>query len=241
MDPGEIEKRASTAVDPARLKLLATLARGLDERLRAARLVDRASLYREAATSLPSTAIGGVVLCDVGEAPPAALAFLERLARTHPAAAISLRRTAEAAPRRDARARRNRERLGLALASEKPTEPATSLQRLQSRLFAGAARASATEPAPLDASVAILAAAGEALEAIEIARSIRQGRKRGLRLQEVAVFLHDSKTYAAALASAFERAGIEAFFLDGVPRVDPAARALGLLLDLVGGDLDRLP
>src|SRR5690606_33037552 len=36
-----------------------------------------------------------------------------------------------------------------------------------------------------------------------------------------------------------DRAGIPAFFLEGVPRIDPAARALGLLLDLLDADLDR--
>ena len=51
--------------------------------------------------------------------------------------------------------------------------------------------------------------------------------------------LRTPSTYASHLASAFDRAGISAFFLDGVPRVDPAARALGLLLDLAGADLDR--
>src|SRR4029078_6794880 len=40
-------------------------------------------------------------------------------------------------------------------------------------------------------------------------------------------------------ASAFDRAGIPAFFLEGVPRIDPAARALGLLLDLLDADLHR--
>jgi hypothetical protein len=33
--------------------------------------------------------------------------------------------------------------------------------------------------------------------------------------------------------------GIRTFFLEGVPRVDSAARALGLLLNLAGADLDR--
>jgi RecB family exonuclease len=41
------------------------------------------------------------------------------------------------------------------------------------------------------------------------------------------------------LAAAFERAGIEAYFVEGIPRIDPAARSLSLLLDLVGADLDR--
>ena len=60
-----------------------------------------------------------------------------------------------------------------------------------------------------------------------------------MRYQEIAVLLRSPRAYDVALASAFERAGIDAFFVEGVPRIDPAARGLSLLLDLVGKDLDR--
>jgi hypothetical protein len=73
---------AAPAVDPARLSLLARLGRGLAEGLRAEGLVDRPGLYRAAREALPSAAIGGVVLADPGDAPPAAAGFLEELART---------------------------------------------------------------------------------------------------------------------------------------------------------------
>lgn len=212
-----VDDAAPKAVDPERLKLLARLARGLEERLAKERLVDRASLYDEAARALPSAAIGGVVVCDDGEAPPSARAFLDELKRTHPTTTVALRQ------------------------EETPGEapPTTSLARTKARLFGPGPGKGKGPATPLDDTVTILAAAGEGLEAVEIARAIRQATKQGLRHQEIAVFLHDTRAYAAHLASAFERAGIDGYFLDGVPRVDPAARALGLLLDLVGGDLDR--
>jgi hypothetical protein len=96
--------------------------------------------------------------------------------------------------------------------------------------------ASEGTPAP---SMTVLSAAGEALEAVEIARAIQQAADEGVRHEEMAVLLRNPDTYDVALASAFERAGIDALFVEGVPRVDPAARSLSLMLDLVGADLDR--
>ena len=110
------------------------------------------------------------------------------------------------------------------------------MARVQRALFAEDGH---TKARALDKSVQFLSAPGESLEAVEIARLILDEAARGVRFQEMAVLLRTPSTYASHLASAFDRAGISAFFLDGVPRVDPAARALGLLLDLAGADLDR--
>ena len=99
----------------------------------------------------------------------------------------------------------------------------------------------AGEAKPLDATVQILAAAGESMEAVEIARLVQQAISRGNAARDIAVLLHDRDRYAAPLASAFDRAGIPAYFVEGEPRIDPAAIGLGLLLDLVGGDLERRP
>jgi len=131
--------------------------------------------------------------------------------------------------------------------SQQPATPDTALSRLQQRLFAAPQAAPALQetPAPnggataLDPTVRVLSAAGEALEAVEIARLIQQATGEGVRYQEIAVLLRTPDAYNVALASAFERAGIDSFFVEGVPEVDPAARGLSLLLDLVGSDLDR--
>jgi hypothetical protein len=158
---------------------------------------------------------------------------------------VSLRRSrlAAAAPRHERRAAAIAARLAAARRVEEEEAPPapTALARLQSRLFEPrpARPTEAPDGVPLDDTVTVLAAAGESLEAVEIARIVRRAIAAGVRPRQVAVLLHDQAPYAAHLASAFERAGIEAFFVEGVPRVDPAAVGLGLLLALVGGDLDR--
>jgi RecB family exonuclease len=102
------------------------------------------------------------------------------------------------------------------------------------RIVGGAGEDATSAP-----SMTVLSAAGEALEAVEIARRIQAAADEGVRYEEMAVLLRNPDTYDVALASAFERAGIDALFVEGVPRVDPAARSLSLMLDLVGADLDR--
>ena len=244
-----LEDASAAGVDPERLRLLARLARGFAGRLEAAGLLDRPTLLDAAAASLPSAAIGGVVLCEPGELPQAAVRFVAALQRSHPL--VTLDRplpagTPRARLRRDAiRARLSgspgsfaAEPAPMAPAS-RPTSPPTSLARLQRDLFAARRAAGECSPKPLDASVCILAAAGESLEAVEIARLVQQAVAEGRRLSDVAVLLHDVPGYAAQLASAFGRAGVPAFFVEGDPAVDPAARSLGLLLRLLDGDLER--
>ncbi len=246
-----LEKLAPGAADPERLRLLARMAQGLRRRLADARLLDRASLYGEAARALPSPGLGAVVLCHVEDVPPVAAAFLEAVKTHHPVARVGESRPASVAPRHDARGDALLKRLGWAAeASSAESEgPPRDLARLQRHLFdrsrRGVAAASgedgetAAPPTELDDSVHILAAAGESLEAVEIARLIQRATAQGFTHADIAVLLHDPGAYAAHLASAFERAGIDAYFVEGTPRVDPAARGLWLLLGLVGGDLDR--
>jgi hypothetical protein len=148
------------------------------------------------------------------------------------------------APRHAARHQALASRLPSAIKAQSttPEAPATSLARLQQGLFEApkeARRKDGGEAAALDPTVKVLSAAGEALEAVEIARLIRQATGEGVRYQEIAVLLRTPDAYDVALASAFERAQIDAFCVEGVPEVDPAARGLSLLLDLVGSDLDR--
>ncbi|MGE0453999.1 MAG: PD-(D/E)XK nuclease family protein [Vicinamibacteria bacterium] len=87
----------------------------------------------------------------------------------------------------------------------------------------------------------VLAASGEHLEAVEIARLILEAidDDPGLGYGDVAVLMRNAGPAAAALDAAFERAGIPALFLEGTPRVDAAARALSLLLDLLDRDFER--
>ena len=246
--PEALEKQAADSADPERLRLLARMARGLQGRLDAAGLLDRASLYREATLALPSAGLGAVVLCEAHDVPPVAAEFLEAVKGHHEVAEVQARRPAAAVPRHVARSRALQRRLGLpgedAPGDDAKAKGETSLARLQQGLFdrkgrAGVTDAGETSPAQIDDSLHVLAAAGESLEAVEIARLIQKATGEGFTHADVAVLLHDTRAYATHLASAFARAGIDAYFVEGEPKVDPAARALWLLLGLVGGDLDR--
>jgi RecB family exonuclease len=236
-----LERLAPRSADAERLCLLARSARGLGDRLDKARLLDRPAIYRLASAALPSPAVGGVVLHGVDDPPPAAAGFLEALRRNHPFAVVPETGLAAASPRLDGRQRALLLRLDVAVAESERSGRQSSLQRMRQRLFERrtATGAQAAEAQPLDDTVHLLAAAGESMEAVEIARLVQQAVAAGTRPGQVAVLLRDPARYAAPLASAFERAAIAAFFVEGEPRVDPAARGLGLLLDLVGGDLER--
>lgn len=247
--PEHLETAAPTAADPERLRLVARLWRAFDTNLEQARLLDRASLYRAAAKALPSDLVGAVVLCGSDDPSPAAAAFLEALGTHHPFAVVAPAVPQSAAPRHASRQQTLAARVPRALdvapgPPHSAAEPANALGHLQARLFDAPeahpkASTAQAERGALDASVRILSAAGESLEAVEIARLIQQAAAEGVRYQDVAVLLRSPDAYNVALASAFDRAGIDAFFVEGVPEVDPAARGLSLLLDLVGSDLDR--
>ena len=243
--PEHLEQAAPTAADPERLRLVARLWRAFEAGLEKARLLGRASLYGAAAKALPSDEVGSVVLCGSDDLSPAAGAFLEALGTHHPFALVADAPTASAprhASRQQGLAARLPKAVSAASRQQLSKEPTDALARVKTRLFAEARSARTTTPtesAALDPSLHILSAAGEALEAVEIARLIQQAAAQGTRYQDVAVLLRSPDAYNVALASALERAGIDAFFVEGVPEVDPAARGLSLLLELVGADLDR--
>lgn len=219
------------------MRVLARIAHGHEKTLGSAQLIDRETLYRRAAALLPAKDGAGVVF--VGDAPESRglEALLTRLAATHPFAWLAWSERTGIAPRRDAAKRAFAARAGITLESlEGEWQTGTSLSRVQRSLFEESAQ---DRPAALDSSVRFLSAPGESLEAVEIARLVLDEAARGVRFQDMAVLMRVPSAYAAHLASAFDRAGITAFFLDGVPRIDPAARALGLLLDLLDADLDR--
>jgi RecB family exonuclease len=237
LTPEALDVAAPASADPEKMRLLARLWRAFAAGLDKAGLLDRASLYAAAARALPSAETGGVIVCGLDDPPPAAVGFLEALRRHYPFALVGGSPSGEAAPRHAARQSVVVERLGGWSPTPATGEPTNALQRLQRQPFGPPnASVAATE---LDPSLEVLSAAGESLEAVEIARMIQRDTSEGVRFEEIAVLLRSRDTYAAPIAAAFERAGIDAFFLEGVPRLDPAARSLSLLLDLVGADLER--
>ena len=112
-------------------------------------------------------------------------------------------------------------------------EPATSLARLQTHLFAE----TAPPEAALDETVAMLSASGEMHECIEIARRIQAEARRGVPFDRIAVICHAGERYGPYLEEAFGRAGIEAYFATGTKRPEPGGRALLTMLACAAEDL----
>jgi CRISPR/Cas system-associated exonuclease Cas4 (RecB family) len=110
---------------------------------------------------------------------------------------------------------------------------ATSLTRLQTNLFGGAA-AQATDP---DECVVVLSAPGESRECVEIARRCLQFAAKGVRFDRIAVLLRSPDEYRAHLSEAFARAGVPAHFARAALRPDPSGRAF---LALVACAAERL-
>lgn len=85
--------------------------------------------------------------------------------------------------------------------------------------------------------VDIFSAPGEGRECVEIARRIMAEARRGVRFDEMAVFLRSPAEYLGLLENAFDRAGISAWFDRGTRRPHPSGRAF---LALLGCAVDRL-
>ncbi len=107
-----------------------------------------------------------------------------------------------------------------------PDEPSTALSRLCRYLFV----AEEVKPAETTDDVAFFSAPGERRECVEIARRILTEARRGVRLDNVAVFLRAPEAYAGLLESAFARAKIPAHFALGSSRPEPSGRAFLALL-----------
>ncbi len=235
---GALVAAAPHAPDPEKLHVLARLAEDYARTLDAAHLLERESLYSRAAALQPGADSGPVIVIGDISASSGLERLLGRVKQTRPFAWLVEER-GFVGERHLQRRTELQARSGLLAEPVAPVASRkSSLSRLHRDLFTDSG---CTKPQPLDGSVRILSAAGESLECVEIARLIRDEARRGVRFQEMAVLLRQPSAYAPHLASAFDRAGIDAFFLEGVPRVDPAARALSLYLDLLDGDLDRSP
>ena len=85
--------------------------------------------------------------------------------------------------------------------------------------------------------VRLFSAPGEGRECVEIARRILDEAKRGVRFDEMAVFLRSPREYLGLVENAFERAGINAWFDRGARRPHPSGRAF---LAILGCAVERL-
>lgn len=76
----------------------------------------------------------------------------------------------------------------------------------------------------------LFSAPGESRECVEIARRILEEARRGVRFDEMAVFVRSPRDYVGLVEDAFERAGIPAWFDRGTRRPHPSGRAFLAIL-----------
>lgn len=205
--------------------------------LATAGLADRAAVFEAAlervADPRPHPLLDApMVLFDVAIWTALEEAFIERLARRSPVAAIvpsgdgtTLRRLERALgvrPEADG-ARLEPDERSSAGSSNAPT---TALTRLGRQLFG-----EVVERGPIDETVELFSAPGESRECVEIARRILRSAEQGVSFDRMAVLTHAPERYRAHLVEAFRRAGVPAHFSRGTKRPDPAGRALLALLE----------
>ncbi|HZX96875.1 MAG TPA: PD-(D/E)XK nuclease family protein, partial [Myxococcales bacterium] len=184
-----------------------------EQELAAARLADRAQVFR-LALEADSPLLGlPALLVDL----PLRSALEERLLGKLRGEVLAVAPASDAA--RVARA--------LGVSPTRLSEPSdTSLSRVQQRLFE---EGSEPQP-PLGEDVLLLSAPGESRECVEIARLLLREAGRGVPFDRMAVLLRAPGQYRALLEEALARAGIQAHFASGTLRPDPAGRAFLALL-----------
>jgi ATP-dependent helicase/nuclease subunit B len=99
-----------------------------------------------------------------------------------------------------------------------------ALSLLQRNLFGSGEVKASGETLPF------FSAPGETRESVEIARRVLDRARAGVKFDDIAVLLRSPGSYRAPLEEAFRRAGIPAWFTSGIPKPDPAGRALLSLL-----------
>ncbi|HEU5257602.1 MAG TPA: PD-(D/E)XK nuclease family protein [Vicinamibacterales bacterium] len=81
-----------------------------------------------------------------------------------------------------------------------------------------------------DGSLELFSAPGEGRECVEISRRILKEARRGVRFDEMAIFVRSPQSYFGLLEHALGRAGVPAWFDRGTRRPHPAGRAFLALL-----------
>ncbi len=208
---------------------LAAIAKLVDAELRAAKLSDRAVLFRTAIESLEL---------------PENVAYLQR---PFLLLDVALRGTLESELVRELGARSAtvlatvpegdertlaalEESLGCKRSKTGEENPAAagsnSLSLVKRHLF----KDSAPPRTPLDETVTLQNWPGEPRECVEIVRSIQAAAARGVPFDQVAVLLNSPGEYRAHLEEALARAEIPAYFVRGTTAPNPAGRAMLSLL-----------
>ena len=197
---------------------LAALMQGFDDQFAAARAIDRAALFDAATRAVQSdpSPRPAMVLLDVPIDSAAELAFVQALLASDTLITVPFGDIATLDRLR-----------GLGLEPEVlEQKDASDLAALRRYLFAD------RQPPPREAAgdVAFYSAPGEGRECVEIARRMLQEAARGVRFDDMAVFLRAPERYTGLLEHAFRRAGIAAWFERGTRRPHPAGRAFLAIL-----------
>jgi CRISPR/Cas system-associated exonuclease Cas4 (RecB family) len=171
----------------------------------------------EAAGDDPSFA-APLLLLDVAVESPAEEAFIKALA----ARAQGLLATA---PAHDDNSVRAYEQMGGTVETMRP-RASTDLENLREYLFADAV----PPPRELDGSLIFFSAPGEGRESVEIARRVLDEARRGVRFDEMAIFIRAPQHYQGLIEHALERARVPAWFDRGIRRPHPAGRAFLALM-----------
>ena len=185
---------------------------------------DRASLFREATAAVEAGRLRfaqlPIVLLDVPLDSQLERQFVTALANCAPSMLALV-------PDGDEVPASTLQRLGAAVEHlEDTADPSSDLAHLRRHVFT-------IERPPHRTSagdVRLFSAPGEGREAIEIVRRILDEAERGVRFDEMAVFLRTPSHYLGLLDHACHRGGVPAYFERGVRRPDPAGRAFVALL-----------
>lgn len=224
-----LHELAAARVGPGNLRELplggADLARLLerfDEQFEDAAASDRASIFQAAAEAASQQADGrALLLLDVPLESEVEFAFAVGLIERAPEVLVTV-------PFGDLAALARLETLRVTVdVLEPPGE--SDLAALRRHLFA---RGQPPVREPLD-DVVLFSAPGEERECAEIARRVLGEARRGVRFDEMAVFLRSPGEYLGLIEHAFDRAGIKAWFDRGTRRPHPSGRAFLALLSCV--------
>jgi ATP-dependent helicase/nuclease subunit B len=230
-------------IDPARLATLpfgghdlSSLLHRFESQFEGARAIDRAALLEAATRGLPALDVDvpPVLILDVPVDSETELRFVESLLRAECGSRppddsglfpVPEPRTLITVPFGDLATLNRLASLGLEpdILEQKDGSDLAALRRY---LFADR---QPPEREPIG-DVVFYSAPGEGRESVEIARRVLQEAARGVRFDEMAVFLRAPDRYIGLLEHAFRRAGVPAWFDRGTRRPDPAGRALLAIL-----------
>ncbi|MFN2532949.1 MAG: PD-(D/E)XK nuclease family protein [Pyrinomonadaceae bacterium] len=213
-------------------KDIAAIAVLVDEELEAAKLSDRARVFRMAIDSISSPENAAYVglpllLLDVNVHFALEQELIQHLASKTASVLATV-------PRGDERTARVLEE---SLKSKRHvldhSRTKQSLAFVKQHLFQN----TAPEKTPLDTSVNLTNWPGEPRECAEVVRSIQTEATNGVAFDQMAVLLNCPGEYRSHLEEAFARASIPAYFVHGTTAPDPAGRAMLALLSCAADSL----